>query len=764
MSQSINIIESTKYNTKVNSTDNKSFINKNMFDFNYIIGKGGFGKVWRVLYKKTKEIFALKEMSKKKIIDKKSEKSINNERVILSKLCHPFLVNMHYAFQDHDNLYLVIDILNGGDLRFHCSRYRKFSEEQTRFFIACIVYALSYIHKNNVIHRDIKPENLILDDKGYLHITDFGIAKENCSDNSSETSGTPGYMAPEVMRGMGHSFSVDYFAIGVIGYEFMLGKRPYSGKNRKEIKEKMFSYQAKIKRNEIPEGWSSDSRDFINKLIKKKPELRLGSKDGIQELKEHYWLRYYPWKELENKTLPGPFIPEKKDNFDKRYCERIDKISENTRLRYEEIARSDNYKTVFANFYFNKEDIVKINIKINSNKQNTTDNKSFFIENLSNINSPIQTNSIINLKQNKNINLKKSYIINEEKNINKKDINTNNNNELSQIQINDNLYNQKKERPLSSRKKKRQKIKKSSSQQLYEGIKSKEKSLYVLLNSNSGIISVKSKRNENNDINNNKNNQNQNSKRIDNNNFINKINQSFRTLELIKRDLNCNNTYLLNKNNKDYHSHDKKSSEYKTIKLDILNNKSFSFLKSHYSPPNGIKFHNGKNVKLYLLKNKILNNQTNKSNNNNYLLNKKDLFKNFKNNNSFLLNKKNTNKLDLSRIRLYNLKKQSIINNNSKFYKINLHKIKGNQTLRREFNNLNSIIKDNTIIKIHNYNSSINKRSLNKNNSADLLISKRTNDSKIKNINNKNNIYNIEDNNKKIDNNINNKCNLNSIM
>ena len=277
--------------------------------------------------------------------------------------------------------------------------------------------------------------------------------------------------------------------------------------------------------------------------------------------------------------------------------------------------------------------------------------------------------------------------------INKKDINTNNNNELSQIQINDNLYNQKKERPLSSRKKKRQKIKKSSSQQLYEGIKSKEKSLYVLLNSNSGIISVKSKRNENNDINNNKNNQNQNSKRIYNNNFINKINQSFRTLELIKRDLNCNKTYLLNKNNKDYHSHDKKSSEYKTIKFDILNNKSFSFLQSHYSPPNGIKFHNGKNVKLYLLKNKILNNQTNKINNNNYLLNKKDLFKNFKNNNSFLLNKKNTNKLDLSSIRLYNLKKQSIINNNSKFYKINLHKIKGNQTLRREINNLNSIIK-----------------------------------------------------------------------
>ena len=177
------------------------------------MGKGGFGKVWKVQYKKTKEIYALKEMSKLKIIDKKSEKSINSEREFLSKLHHPFIVNMHYAFQDKDNLYLVMDMLSGGDLRYHISRYRRFSEEQTRFFIACMIYSLEYIHSNNVIHRDIKPENFVLDDKGYVRITDFGIAKENMPDNSSETSGTPGYMSPEVMRGKNHSFPVDFFAI-----------------------------------------------------------------------------------------------------------------------------------------------------------------------------------------------------------------------------------------------------------------------------------------------------------------------------------------------------------------------------------------------------------------------------------------------------------------------------------------------------------------------------------------------------------------------
>ena len=165
-SQKINLISKNLLYSKSPKNVSKPKINsslsRNNFVFIYIIGKGGFGKVWRVQEKKTKKLYALKEMSKTKIIDKKSEKSINGEREFLSFLHHPFIVNMHYAFQDSDNLYLVMDLLTGGDLRYHCSRYRTFSEEQTRFFLACIILSLNYIHKNNVIHRDIKPENLVL--------------------------------------------------------------------------------------------------------------------------------------------------------------------------------------------------------------------------------------------------------------------------------------------------------------------------------------------------------------------------------------------------------------------------------------------------------------------------------------------------------------------------------------------------------------------------------------------------------------------------
>ena len=199
----------------------------------YVIGKGGFGKVWKVKYKKNSKFYALKEMSKVKVLDKKSERSIMYEKLLLSNLRHTFIINMHYAFQDHENLYLVMDLLNGGDLRYHISRYKRFTEEQTSrfiilinigFFIACIVLGLEYIHNNGIIHRDIKPENLVLDERGYVRITDFGVAKLYERENSSETSGTPGYMSPEVMWGQNHTHAVDYFALGVICYEFMNGK------------------------------------------------------------------------------------------------------------------------------------------------------------------------------------------------------------------------------------------------------------------------------------------------------------------------------------------------------------------------------------------------------------------------------------------------------------------------------------------------------------------------------------------------------------
>ncbi len=339
-----------KKNNNNNIKDEK--LKRTSFEFLNIIGRGGFGKVWKVYSRKYCAQFAMKEMSKAKIIDKKSEKSVKYERDLLAIMHHPFIINMHFCFQDNDFLYIGMDLLTGGDLRYHLVRRRKFNEEETKFFMGCIILTLEYLHINNIIHRDLKPENLVLNSNGYVKLTDFGIAKIYQKENFMETSGTPGYMAPEVMCCQNHTHAVDYFALGVIGYEFMIGTRPYLGKNRKEIKEKIMARQAKVKPDQIPKGWSIESADFINKLLQRKPNNRLGL-SGSKEIKEHIWLKNFNWKDLYLGKIKAPFIPKQGgENYDFKYCNAGDKIGIKTEERYYQIKNSSKYIEAFRDFYY----------------------------------------------------------------------------------------------------------------------------------------------------------------------------------------------------------------------------------------------------------------------------------------------------------------------------------------------------------------------------------------------------------------------------
>ena len=349
-----NQIKDSNNNNNNNNIYDK--VSKHSFEYIQIIGRGGFGKVWKVLLKKNKKIYAMKEMSKAKIIDRRSERSVKSERELLSKMEHSFIINMHYSFQDLDNLYLVMDYLEGGDLRYHLCRRRYLTENQAKFFICCVILALEYIHSNNIIHRDLKPENLVLDDEGYIHLTDFGVAKIWRYNNFKDTSGTPGYMAPEVMCAQNHTIAVDYFALGVMGYEFIKGHRPYQGKSRKEIKEKILSKQIQIRKNDIPEGWSLEACDFVNRLIQRKPHHRLGNR-GPKEVQMHPWFKGISWKDLYNHREMSPYIPKKKDNFDEKYCNQPDKTGIETEERYNSIIRRKDYHEIFNEYlYFNREE------------------------------------------------------------------------------------------------------------------------------------------------------------------------------------------------------------------------------------------------------------------------------------------------------------------------------------------------------------------------------------------------------------------------
>ena len=319
-------------------------LSRKSFNFNYPIGRGGFGRVWKVELRKNRQFFAMKEMDKVRIVSKRSVHSVINERSILETLKNPFIVNMCFAFQDRENLYLVMDMMTGGDLRYHIAKQKFFLESQVKFFTACIISGLEYIHDNGVIHRDIKPENLVFDQRGYLRITDFGIARIWNPENAKDTSGTPGYMAPEVICRQNHTIAVDYFALGVIVYELMTGRRPYIGRDRKEIRDQIISRQAKIKSSNIPIGWSFEAVDFVNKLIQRKPSYRLGFR-GAGEVKEHPWLRDFNWDSLYIGALASPFVPPNQDNFDARVAgEFKDELDQTIQL--------DNVQSLFEDYFY----------------------------------------------------------------------------------------------------------------------------------------------------------------------------------------------------------------------------------------------------------------------------------------------------------------------------------------------------------------------------------------------------------------------------
>ena len=418
-------------------------------------------------------------MSKLKILDRSSLFSIKSEHTLLSLLSHPFLINMHYSFQDINNLYLVLDLKSGGDLRYQICLKKIFNENETKFLISCMILQLEYIHYNKILHRDLKPENLIMDHKGYLYLTDFGIARIQCMNNKNDTSGTPGYMAPEVICRQEHGIAVDYFALGVICYELMMGKRPYIGNNRKEIKENIMNKQVRIEKynNQKKEGenndkiyapkdWSIESIDFINKLLIRIPSKRLGY-NGPLEVKNHVWFKDFPWEQLYMKIIHAPYIPQNKDNFDYKFCNSIGKIGEKTKERYDKILKNNNFKTIFYDYYYYDrklkknigdeiKDIIKfknphllyeIQYDIRIEKNRNRENEKFFIENknysengFNDINDSYNIYDSNYIKNNYNNYMKNTSI--------KNDIKNNDNNIEKEEKIN--LYNEKHNNTISS--------------------------------------------------------------------------------------------------------------------------------------------------------------------------------------------------------------------------------------------------------------------------------------------------------------------------
>ena len=343
----------------------------------YPIGKGSFGKVWKVKYKQSNIFIAIKEMSKVKIIVHKSEQAVMQERLFLSTLKNKFIVNMLCSFQDSNNLYLGLELMKGGDLRYHLMNYsRIFTESQLKFLLTNIIMGLEHIHSQNIIHRDLKPENILFDNIGYAYITDFNISckKEEINKNNY-ISGTPVYMAPEAIFQERQDFTIDFYSLGIMAYECLIGQRPYEGKSRSEVKQILNEKNIAIEND----GTVSDlCINLINGLLAKEPNNRLGSQHGISELKESPFFRGFNWDFLKRRKYVSPltqiinYSKSKNRNFeelfDENYCNKNEEISENEKNRYSQIINNENYSNYFRQYTFININAIKdINNKITSN-------------------------------------------------------------------------------------------------------------------------------------------------------------------------------------------------------------------------------------------------------------------------------------------------------------------------------------------------------------------------------------------------------------
>ena len=283
-----------------------------------LLGRGSFGEVLLVRLIATGKVYAMKILDKKVLKMKKQQSHTKTERDLMVKINSPFIVNIKSAFQDDTNLYLVSEFMQGGDMFFHMhdGQIVIFSHDKTRFYILELVLALESLHKNNMVYRDLKPENILLDSKGHVKLTDFGLSKilEDEDDKAFTLCGTPQYLAPEVLLKKGYDKMVDWWSLGCVMYEMLMGRLPFA------IKRGMINLKIYEKKVDYPRKISNEARDLIEKFLVVNPTERLGyGPNGTDDIKNHPFFNGVDWDLAIQKKYKPPFIPKLKNDVDLRY-------------------------------------------------------------------------------------------------------------------------------------------------------------------------------------------------------------------------------------------------------------------------------------------------------------------------------------------------------------------------------------------------------------------------------------------------------------
>jgi len=298
------------------------------FDLLKVLGKGGFGKVMLVKLKTDPEgeLLAMKSLRKAALIKRKQLEHTETERKIAQTIHHPFLVNLRYAFQTVDKLYLVLDYMGGGEIFFWLQKQRRFSKNRVRLYMAQMTLALEALHKKDIVYRDLKSENTLLDLKGNLRLTDFGLAKENvkATKGAATFCGTPEYLAPEVLRNEGHGKGVDWWAMGTLCYEMIHGLPPFYDQNMQKMYQKVLEEKL-VWKGPLATDEHEDTREILSGLLHRKQDQRLGcGSEAADEIKAHRFFASLDFEKVLNKEYEPEFVPPiahegDVSNFDKEF-------------------------------------------------------------------------------------------------------------------------------------------------------------------------------------------------------------------------------------------------------------------------------------------------------------------------------------------------------------------------------------------------------------------------------------------------------------
>ncbi|KAM6963099.1 serine/threonine-protein kinase N2-like [Aplochiton taeniatus] len=298
----------------------------NITDFKCIavLGRGHFGKVLLSEYKSTGEMFAIKALKKGDIVTRDEVDSLMCEKRIfetVNNVRHPFLVNLFACFQTRDHVCFVMEYAAGGDLMMHIHA-DIFTETRTVFYAGCVVLGLQYLHDHKIVYRDLKLDNLLMDTEGYVKIADFGLCKEGMGfkDRTSTFCGTPEFLAPEVLTETSYTRAVDWWGLGVLIFEMLVGESPFPGDDEEEVFDSIVNDEVRY-----PKFLSAEAISIMRRLLRRNPDRRLGAGErDAEEVKSHPFFKTLDWDGLLSKKVRPPFIPSIKgredvSNFDEEF-------------------------------------------------------------------------------------------------------------------------------------------------------------------------------------------------------------------------------------------------------------------------------------------------------------------------------------------------------------------------------------------------------------------------------------------------------------